>query len=394
MESKFYIYGPGNSSTDVIDELPRDFLRNAYEAAFLFPTIIPVSQEYGEMMDSHEQYETNPSPDDRLLVYAKMPLKDKSMWTTYCHIIAEHSSKLSMPQLDIYCDDEYVYFVIYSENFDPMAREKVKKGIKYFGGYLVGIREATMEMHNQDICEILKDYIHHIRGHYLDNEPSDFRHNFVDWHIIFPTDIYEEDETFKEAINVFSAMQKYKYGQYSSKDDRLRGIYHMYVPHENINQTFIGYIDHLRGIYESAMQEAYDKGASLVNNGLNTNISSEDYIAEHSNELKARMETKIAHAYGFIWFISKNPNNPYGYTIEESQYLEKLINDNQPSTCIPMVKCQLKNPNKKDQPLMIVSVGSTFSNVSGCLADASDDIMIHLVRRIYNYINGIEGEDE
>lgn len=392
MESKFYIYGHGNSSTDVLDKLPRDFLRNAYEAAFLFPTIIPVSSEYGDMMDSHDRYETSPHPNDRLFVYVKMPLNDKTMWTTYCHIIAEHSARLSMPMLDIYCDDENVYFVIYQENFDPNTTEKVKKGIKYFGGYLAGIRKATVEMHNQDICEILKDYIYHIRGQYLDNEPSDFRHTFVDWHLICPTNIYEEDEMFKDIMNIFSAMEKYKYGQYSSKDSRLREIYHMCVPHENMEETFNGYVDHIREVFSATQEEATRKGVELANGGLDTHESIKDFMNKHSLEVNARLEAHLARTYGFIWFISESENNPYGFTLEESAHLKKLIYDNQPSTCIPVVECTVKDVKRKDQPCMIMTIGSTLSNIEGALADSSDEIITNLTRKIYNYINGIEEE--
>lgn len=363
--SKFFIYGPGKSSVELMDELPTDFLGNAYKAAFMFPTIIPVTHEYGEMMDSHEQYETNPSPDDRLLVYVKMPMNDKSMWTTYCHIVAEHSAKLMMPQIDIYCDEEYVYFVIYKENPDEfdIIRDRMKDGIRYFSGYLSGIRKAIVDKHNQDICEILKDYIYHIRGHYLDNEPSDFRHTFVGWNFIFPTKIYEEDSIFNGVLHIFSNMQKYKYGQFSSKDNRLGYIYTIHIPRENIDQTFEAYIDYMRGTHDAIRKDS--------------------------------IESFLARQYGFIWFISESENNPYGFTLEESSYLKKVINDNQPAACVPMVECSMKDVKSEDQPYMIMTIGSTLSNIEGALADSSDEIITNLSRQIYYYINGIEeGEDE
>ena len=361
-KSKFYIYGPGNSSVELMDELPTDFLGNAYKAGFMFPVIIPVTHGYGEMVDSQERYETNPSPDDRLLVYAKMPINDKSMWTTYCHIIAEHSSKLMIPQTDVYCDEEYVYFVIYNETPDEFEfmRDTMKESIKYFDGYLSGIQKATVESHNQDICEILKDYIRYIRGYYLDNEPSDFRHAFVGWHLIFPTKIYEEDPTFKEFLDIFSALQKYKYGQYSSKDYRLAGIYNIQIPRENIDQTFEEYIDYMRGTFKAIRKET--------------------------------IEGYLARGYGFIWFISESENNPYGFTAEESAHLKKLISDNQPSTCFPMLECTVSDTKRNNQK-MIMTIGSALSNVEGALADSSDEIITNLTRRIYYYINGIEEEE-
>lgn len=360
--SKFFIYGPGKSSVELMDELPTDFLGNAYKAGFMFPVIIPVTHEYGEMMDSQEQYETNPSPDDRLLVYAKMPINDKSIWITYCDIIAEHSSKLMIPQIDIYCDDEYVYFVIYKENPDEfnMIRNTMKEGIIYFIEYLSGIKKATVESHNQDICEILEDYVRYIRGYYLDNEPSDFRHTFVGWHFIFPTKIYEEDTTFKDVLGIFSAMQKYKYGQYSSKDYRLAGIYNIQIPRENIDQTFEEYIDYMIGSIKA------------IRNGI--------------------IESFLARQYGFIWFISESENNPYGFTVEESAYLKKVIKDNQPSTCVPIVECTVSDTKRNNQK-MIMTIGSALSNIEGALADSSDEIITNLTRKIYYYINGIEEEE-
>ena len=361
-KSKFYIYGPGKSSVELMDELPTDFLGNAYKAGFMFPVIIPVTHEYGEMMDSQEQYETNPSPDDRLLVYAKMPINDKSMWITYCHIVAEHSSKLMMPQTDVYCDEEYVYFIIYKENPDEfnMIRDTMKEGIIYFIEYLSGIKKATVETYNQDICEILEDYICHIRGHYLDNEPSDFRHTFVGWHFIFPTKIYEEDSIFKEFIDIFSVLQKYKYGQYSSKDNRLMNIWNIVIPRENIDQTFEAYIDYMIGA-----PEAIRKGI---------------------------IESFLARQYGFIWFISESENNPYGFTVEESEHLKKVIKDNQPSTCVPIVECTVSDTKRNNQK-MIMTFGSSLSNIEGALADSSGEIITNLTRKIYYYINGIEEEE-
>jgi hypothetical protein len=266
------------------------------------------------------------------------------------------------PQTDVYCDEEYVYFVIYEENPDEfnMIRDTMKEGIIYFIEYLSGIQKATVESHNQDICEILKDYVLYIRGYYLDNEPSDFRHAFVGWNFIFPTKIYEEDHTFKEFIDIFSALQKYKYGQYSSKDYRLAGIYNMQIPRENIDQTFEEYIDYMIGNIKAIRKET--------------------------------IEAYLARQYGFIWFISESENNPYGFTVEESAYLKKLIYDNQPSTCVPMLECTVSDAKRNNQK-MIMTVGSALSNIEGVLADSSGEIITNLTRRIYYYINGIEEEE-
>ena len=132
------------------------------------------------------------------------------------------------------------------------------------------------------------------------------------------------------------------------------------IPRENIDQTFEAYIDYMIGA-----PEAIRKGI---------------------------IESFLARQYGFIWFISESENNPYGFTVEESEHLKKVIKDNQPSTCVPIVECTVSDTKRNNQK-MIMTFGSSLSNIEGALADSSGEIITNLTRKIYYYINGIEEEE-
>jgi hypothetical protein len=350
MNAKYLLYANGNSTMDTLSQFPEDLLLHitlTRDTPMIVP--IPISPDYGEMEDNSTKVEYNPQPDDRLFVCAKIPKDDLSMWTTYCHIIAKHMTEVKTPNLQLKCVEDSIYAFLYQDEKNELVlKDVIEKFVSTHDN-----ENESLDMNNLSICELLQDYINHIYTDYMAEEVSDFRHTYVHWTVILPTD-YVENENIEILLNMFVRMNMYKYGQYSDPHCRLLGISRIIIPHGTIDTSTMEY-------YMSCIDEEIKR-----------------------NNLK--MIHRLA-GYGFIWFCGKNANS-IGYTDEESEVLIKDIKsimkdmDDNP---FPIVESCIKQSPQKDpdMPIMIHTIGSSISKVDNSLADGMEEI----VGALYEYIN-------
>lgn len=350
MNAKYLLYANGFSTIDTLCQFPKDLINGimmTVDTPMIVP--IPISPNYGEMEDNSNKLEYNPQPDDRLFVCAKIPKDDLSMWTTYCHIIAKHMTEVKTPNLQLKCIEDSIYAFLYQdEKNDIVLKHVIEEFVTTHDN-----ENESLDMNDISACELLQDYINHIYTDYMAEEGSDFRHTYVHWTIILPTD-YIENENIEILLNMFVRMNMYKYGQYSDPHCRLDAISKIIIPHGTIDRNNIEY-----------------------------------YMCCIDEEIK-RKNLKIVHRLagcGFIWFCGKNTNS-IGYTDEESEVIIKTIKsimkdmDDNP---FPIVESYIKQSPQKDPntPIMVHTFGSSISNVNNSLADG----MEVLVGRIYDLIN-------
>ena len=350
MNAKYLLYANGNSTMDVLSQFPEDLLLHitlTRNTPMIVP--IPISPDYGEMEDNSNKVEYNPQPDDRLFVCAKIPKDDLSMWTTYCHIIAKHMTEVKTPNLQLKCVEDSIYAFLYQdEKNDLVLKDVIEKFVSTHDN-----ENESLDMNNLSICELLQDYINHIYTDYMAEELSDFRHTYVHWTVILPTD-YVENENIEILLNMFVRMNMYKYGQYSDPHCRLLGISRIIIPHGTIDRNTMEY-----------------------------------YMSWNDEKIK-RKNLKMIHrlaGYGFIWFCGKNTNS-IGYTDEESEVLIKdiksIMKDMDDNT-FPIVESYIKQSPQKDPntPIMVHTIGSSISRVDNSLAEGMEEI----VGSLYEYIN-------
>lgn len=350
MNAKYLLYAEGNSSMDTLSQFPEDLLLHitlTRDTPMIVP--IPISPDYGEMEDNSNKLEYNPQPDDRLFVCAKIPKDDLSMWTTYCHIIAKHMSEVKTPNLQLKCVEDSIYAFLYQDEKNELVlKDVIEKFVATHDN-----ENESLDMNNLSICELLQDYINHIYADYMAEEVSDFRHTYVHWTIILPTD-YVENENVEILLNMFVRMNMYKYGQHSDPHGRLHGISQIIIPHGTIDRNTMEY-----------------------------------YMCCIDEETK-RKNLKMVHRLagcGFIWFCGKNTNS-IGYTDEESEVLIKTIKSimkDMDDNTFPIVESYIKQSPQKDPntPIMVHAIGSSISKVDNSLAEGMEEI----VGALYEYIN-------
>ena len=354
MNAKYLLYAKGNSTIDCLLQIPKELINgimSTVDTPMIVP--IPISPNYGEMEDNSNKLEYNPQPDDRLFVCAKIPKDDLSMWTTYCHIIAKHMTEVRTPNLQLKCVEDSIYAFLYQdEKNDEILKNVIEEFVTIHDN-----ENESLGMNNISMCELLHDYINHIYSSELSEEPSDFRHKYVRWTLLTPTET-SQNMSIGSLITVFAKMNGYKYGQYSDSHLRLQGIGELELPHEEIQNLD----DHLENYVTSTMEQIEDQG--------NINLF-----------------TSKGSMMGFIWFCSKTENNPFGYTEEESEHIMDTIKNligsldfEFPTVITTISESPEKDP---DRPKMVYAYGTTISSVNRSLADG----MEVLVERIYDLIN-------
>lgn len=355
MNAKYLLYANGNSTMDVLSQFPEDLLLHitlTRNTPMIVP--IPISPDYGEMEDNSDKIEYNPQPDNRLFVCAKIPKDDLSMWTTYCHIIAKHMTEVKTPNLQLKCVEDSIYAFLYQdEKNDLVLKHVIEEFVTTYDN-----ENESLDMNNISICELLQDYINHIYTDYMTEELSDFRHTYVHWTIILPTE-HVEDENIEILLNMFVRMNMYKYGQHSDPHCRLHGISQIIIPHETIDRNTMEYCMCC--------------------------------IDEEIRRRNLKMIHRLAGC-GFIWFCGKNTNS-IGYTDEESDVLIKTIKNIMKDTDdnpFPIVESCIKQSPQKDPdtPIMIRTIGSSISKVDNSLAEGMEE----LVGAIYECINKEENK--
>jgi hypothetical protein len=354
MNAKYLLYAKGNSTIDTLLQIPKELINgimSTVDTPMIVP--IPISPNYGEMEDNSNRLEYNPQPDDRLFVCAKIPKDDLSMWTTYCHIIAKHMTEVKTPNLQLKCIEDSIYAFLYQdEKNDEILKNVIEEFISTHDN-----ENESLNMNNISMCELLNDYINHIYSTELSEEPSDFRHKYVRWTLLTPTET-SQNTSIGALITVFAKMNGYKYGQHSDSHLRVYGIGELELPHEEIQNLD----DHLENYVTSTMEQIEDQG--------NINL----FVSKGS-------------MMGFIWFCSESENNPFGYTEEESEHIKNAINNlidsldfEFPTVITTISKSPEKDP---DSPKMVYAYGTTVSSVNRSLADGIEV----LVERIYDLIN-------
>lgn len=346
----YLLYANGNDTMDTLRQFPKDLI-NGIMMTQDTPMIVsvPISPDYGEIEDNSNKVEYNPQPDNRLFVCAKIPKDDLSMWTTYCHIIAKHMTEVKTPNLQLKCIEDSIYAFLYQdEKNDIVLKNVIEEFITTHDN-----ENESVDMNDISICELLQDYINHIYTDYMAEDGSDFRHTYVHWTIILPTE-YIEDENIEILLNMFTRMNIYKYGQYSDPHCRLHGISKIIIPHGTIDRNSMEY-----------------------------------YMCCIDEEIR-RKNLKMIHrsaGYGFIWFCNKNGKS-IGYTDEESDVLLKTIKSimkDMDDNIFPIVESCIKQSPQKDpdMPIMVHAIGSSVSRVNNSLAEGMEEI----VGALYEYIN-------
>lgn len=361
MNTKYLLYAEGNDSIEVLNQFPNDFLMTAQRilAEPLIP--IPVSPNYGELEDNSEKVEYGPQMDDCVFIAVAIPRKDKSMWTTFAHLIAEGMLCMRMPILKFHYDEEkfYVFMCQHEEATQVVLEQLISE---YFDEHprfdpVSGKFSNIVDKDVINTWELLRDYINHIYSSKLSEEPSDFRHKYVRWTLLTPTET-NQNTSIDSLITIFAKMNGYKYGQYSDSHSRLYGIGELELPHEEIQNLN----DHLKNYMASTMEQIEERGQ------INLFASKGSII-------------------GFIWFCSKSENNPFGYTEEESEHIMDAIKNLIASSDFkfPTINATVSKSPEKDpnRPKMMYAYGTTLSSVDKSLADG----MEVLVERIYDHIN-------
>lgn len=350
MNAKYLLYANGSQTIDTLLQFPKDLINgimSTVDTPMIVP--IPISPNYGEMEDKSNKIEYNPQPDNRLFVCAKIPKDDLSMWTTYCHIIAKHMTEVKTPNLQLKCVEDSIYAFLYQdEKNDEILKNVIEEFVTTHDN-----ENESLDMNNISICELLQDYINHIYTDYMAEEASDFRHTYVHWTIILPTE-YVEDTNIGNLLTMFVRMNMYKYGQYSDPHCRLHGITQLIIPHGTIDRNDIEY-----------------------------------YLCSIDEKIR-RKNLKMIHPLagcGFIWFCGKNTNS-IGYTDEESELLIETIKNimkDMDDNPFPTVESYIKQSPQKDPntPIMVHTIGSSISRVDNSLADGMEEI----VGALYDHIN-------
>ena len=367
MNTKYLLYAEGNDSIDVLNQFPNDFLMTVQRllAEPLIP--IPVSSQFCELEENSANVEYGPQMDDCIFIAVAIPRKDKSVWTTFAHLIAEGMLCMRKPTLSFYYDKDrfYIFMCQHEETTQLVLLQLISD---YFHPHPQFDPVSTTLAHivDQDAImtwELLNDYISYIYSSKLSEEVSDFRHKYVRWTLLTPTET-NQDTSIEALITIFAKMNGYKYGQYGDPHSRLYSIGELAIPHEEIQNLD----DHLENYVTSTMDEMKDR--------------------EHNN-----LFISEASIIGFIWFCSKSENNPFGYTEEESEHMMNAIKNLAESSDFkfPMTMCTItKSPEKDpDRPKMMYAYGTTLSAVDRSLSDG----MEVLVGRIYDRINGIDDEE-
>lgn len=368
MNTRYLLYAEGNDSIDVLNQFPNEFLImvQRVNAEPLIP--IPVSSQFCELEENSTNMEYGPQMDDHIFIAVAIPRKDKSVWTTFAHLVAEGMLCMRKPTLKFHYDEEKFYvFMCQHEEAKQVVLEQLIS--EHFDKRPQFDPVSTTFSHivDQDAImtwELLNDYISYIYSSKLSEEASDFRHKYVRWTLLTPTET-NQNMPIESLITIFAKMNGYKYGQYGDPHSRLYSIGELAIPHEEIQNLD----DHLESYVKSTMDEMKDR--------------------EHSNLFVSK-----ASIIGFIWFCSKSENNPFGYTEEESEHMMNSIKNLTASSDFkfPMTMSTIsKSPEKDpDRPKMMYAYGTTLSAVERCLADG----MEVLVGRIYDRINGINEEEE
>jgi hypothetical protein len=367
MNTKYVLYAEGNDSIDVLNQFPNDFLTKVQRilAEPLIP--IPVSSQFCELEDNSTKIEYNPKIDDRVFIAVAIPRKDKSVWTTFAHLVAEGMLCMRKPILKFHYDEErfYVFMCQHEEATQVVLEQLISE---HFDTRPQFDPVSTQLVHIVDedainTWELLSDYINHIYSCKLSEEVSDFRHRYVLWTLLTPTET-NQNTSIDSLITIFAKMNGYKYNQYSDNCSRLYSIGELELPHEEIQNLD----DHLENYVTSRMDKIEDR--------------------EHNNLFVSK-----GSIIGFIWFCSKSENNPFGYTEEESEYIMNTIKNladssdfKFPTTLTTITKSPEKDP---DRPRMVYAYGTTVSAVDRSLSDG----MEVLIERIYDHINGIDDEE-
>lgn len=361
MNTKYLLYAEGNDSIEVLNQFPNDFLTMVQKilAEPLIP--IPVSSNYGELEDNSTNVEYGPSVDDCVFIAVVIPRKDKSMWKTFAHLIAEGMLCMKKPILKFHYDEEkfYVFMCQHEEAMQVVLEQLISE---YFEPRPQFDPVSTEFIHIVDedainTWELLHDYINHIYSSKLSEEVSDFRHKYFHWVLLTPTET-NQDTSIDALITMFAKMNGYKYGQYSDSNSRLYGIGELELPHEEVQNLD----EHLENYMTSAIEQIESRGHV-------------DLFASKGSVM------------GFIWFCSKSENNPFGYTEEESKHIMDSITnliESSDSKFPTVMSAVSKSPEKDpDRPKMVYAYGTTISSVNKSLADG----MEVLVERIYDHIN-------
>ena len=361
MNTKYLLYAEGNDSIDVLNQFPNDFLMTVQRllAEPLIP--IPVSSQFCELEENSTNMEYGPQMDDRIFVAVAIPRKDKSVWTTFAHLIAEGMLCMRKPTLKFHYDEEKFYvFMCQHEEATQIALEQLIS--KHFGTHpqfdpVSAEFSGIVDEDAVNTWELLHDYINHIYSSKLSEEPSDFRHKYVRWTLLTPIET-NQNMPIDSLITIFAKMNGYKYGQYSDSHSRLYGIGELELPHDEIQNLD----DHLEKYIMSTMEQIEERG--------------------HINLFAFK-----GSMMGFIWFCSKSENNPFGYTEEESEHMVNAIRNlaasldfKFPTTVTTITKSPEKDP---DRPKMVYACGTTVSSVDRSLSDGMES----LAERIYDHIN-------
>lgn len=361
MNTKYLLYAEGNDSIEVLNQFPNDFLMTVQRllAEPLIP--IPVSSQFCELEENSTNMEYGPQMDDRIFIAVAIPRNDKSVWTTFAHLIAEGMLCMRKPTLSFYYDKDrfYIFMCQHEEAMQVVLEQLISE---HFDKRPQFDPVSTKFVHIVDedainTWELLHDYINHIYSCKLSEEVSDFRHKYVRWTLLTPTET-NQNTSIDSLITIFAKMNGYKYGQYSDSHSRLYGIGELELPHEEIQNLD----DHLEKYIMSTMEQIEER--------------------EHINLFAAK-----GSMMGFIWFCSKSENNPFGYTEEESEHIMDAIKNLIASSDFKfptMMTTVSKSPEKDpDRPKMMYAYGTTVSSVDRSLADG----MEVLVERIYDNIN-------
>lgn len=360
MNTKYLLYAEGNDSIEVLNQFPNDFLMTA-QRLLSEPLIpIPVSPNYGDLEHS-TSVEYGPQMDDCVFIGVAIPRKDKSMWTTFAHLVAEGMLCMGKPNLKFHYDEDKFYiFMCQHEEATQIALEQLIS--EYFDEHprFDPISGKFSNIVDEDVIntwELLHDYINHIYSSKLSEEPSDFRHKYVRWTLLTPIET-NQNMPIDSLITIFAKMNGYKYGQYSDSHSRLYGIGELELPHDEIQNLD----DHLEKYIMSTMEQIEERG--------------------HINLFASK-----GSMMGFIWFCSKSENNPFGYTEEESEHMVNAIRNlaasldfKFPTTVTTITKSPEKDP---DRPKMVYACGTTISSVDRSLSDGMES----LAERIYDHIN-------
>lgn len=361
MNTKYLLYAEGNDSIEVLNQFPNDFLMTIQRilAEPLIP--IPVSPDYGELEDNSNKVEYGPHMDDCVFIAVAIPRKDKSMWTTFAHLVAEGMLCMRKPNLSFYYDKDrfYIFMCQHEETIQLVLLQLISDHF-HLRPQFDPVSTKFVHIVDEDAIntwELLHDYINHIYSSKLSEEVSDFRHKYVRWTLLTPTET-NQNTSIDSLITIFAKMNGYKYGQYSDSHSRLYGIGELELPHEEIQNLN----DHLENYVVSTMEQIEER--------------------EHINLFAAK-----GSMMGFIWFCSKSENNPFGYTEEESEHIMDAIKNLIASSDFKfptMMTTVSKSPEKDpDRPKMMYAYGTTVSSVDRSLADG----MEVLVERIYDNIN-------